>query len=207
MRARFLPYLAPMLVLFTGACATTQYTLVNMWIDTSHDAEPTKHVMVVALWQDAEARALWEERFAQALEQNHAEATPSYLELTSAMPDSAAVFREARNRHCDGVIVIHEHVTDRDTYYVPGMTMPRKQKIPRWYRSSGRTEVWMGSNNPRYTELSCDIEMWTPQDRAGMVWSATSELQDPGSDDFAAFKVADAVVGELSRLGLVPSRM
>jgi hypothetical protein len=65
----------------------------------------------------------------------------------------------------------------------------------------------MGSNNPRYTELSCDIEMWTPQDRAGMVWSATSELLDPGSDDFAAFKVADAVVGELSRLGLIPSRM
>lgn len=205
MRARLLPSLAPVLVL--AACASTQSTLVNMWIDTNHDAAPTKNVLVVALWQDGEARALWEERFAQVLEQNQADATPSYLALTSAVPDSASVFREARNRHCDGVIVIHEHVTDRDTDYVPGITVPQRGKLPSWHRSSGRTEVWMGSNNPRYTELSCDIELWTPQDRAGMVWSATSELLDPGSDDYAAIKVADAVVGELSRLGLVPSRL
>lgn len=207
MRARLFPYLVPALVLVLGACATTQSALVNMWVDTSHEAEPTKNVMVVALWQDAEARTLWEERFAQALEQRSADATPSYLELSSAMPDSAAVFREARSRHCDSVIVIHRHVMDRNTFYVPGITMPRSQKIPRWYRSKGGTEVWVGDNAAGYSTLSCDVEMWTPQDRAGMVWSGTTELLDPGSDDYAAYKVADTVVGELSRLGLVPSRM
>ena len=207
MRVRFLRHLAPVLVLVTGACATTQSALVNMWVDTSPDAAPKKNVMVVALWQDADARALWEERFTQALERNRADATPSYLELSTVMPDSAAVFREARNRHCDSVIVIHERVMDRNTFYVPGLSVPRTQKIPRWFHSRGGAEIWVGANAAGYSTLSCDVEMWTPQDHAGMVWSGTTELLDPGSDDYAAYQVADTVVGELSRIGLVPSRL
>jgi hypothetical protein len=205
MRAHPLRF-APLIFLIT-ACATTQSALVNMWVDTGHEAEPTKNVMVVALWQDHEARALWEERFVQELEQHHSQATPSYTELVAALPDSAAVIREARSRKCDAVIVIHEHVEDRNTFYIPGVTMPRQQKIPRWYRYHGGTEIWVGDNAAGYSTLSCDVEMWVPQDRAGMVWSGTTELFDPGSDDYAAYKVADTVIAELARLGLVPARL
>jgi hypothetical protein len=202
MRAR-LPYVVAVLALVFSACASPRSALTNLWVDTRHEAVPTGHVMVVALWQDADARALWEERFTEMLEQRQAGATPSYLELESPMPDSAAVFREARSRKCDSVIVIHEHVMDRNTYYVPGFTVPQKQKIPRWYRSSGGVEVWAGGNAVEYSTLSCDVELWTPDGRGGMVWSGTTKLLHPGSDDYAATRVADAVLGELSRLGLV----
>ena len=199
------PYVLAALALAVSACASPRSALTNLWVDTRHEDDPTEHVMVVALWQDADARALWEERFVEMLEQKHAGATPSYVELSAPMPDSAAVFREARSRKCDGVIVIHEHVMDRDTYYVPGRTVPRYYKVPRWYRSSGDIEVWAGGNAVEYSTLSCDVEMWTPDGRGGMVWSGTTKVLYPGSDDSAATTVADAVVGELARLGLVPS--
>jgi hypothetical protein len=47
--------------------------------------------------------------------------------------------------------------------------------------------------------------MWSPQD-AKMVWSGTAEVVDAGDDDHAAHEVADKVVLELARLGLVPSQ-
>ena len=206
MRARLLFCLAPALVLLTS-CAATNTDLVNLWIDADRAAQAPQHVMVVALWQDGEARALWEERFAQALKRNHIDATPSYTELTTSMPDSAAVFNQARTHKCDGVIVIHEHVNDRDSFYLPGYTVPRKEKVPRWYRFKGGVEVWTGDNAAGYSTLSCDVELWSPADRAGMVWSGTGEVAYPGSDDYAAYSVAGSVVSELSRLGLVPNRL
>lgn len=205
MRARLSFHLAP-LVLLAG-CAATQTDLVNLWIDADRAAQAPQRVMVVALWQDNEARALWEERFAQALKQNHIDVTPSYTALTGSMPDSAAVFNSARSHGCDGVVVIHEHVSDRDTFYLPGYTVPRKEKVPRWYRFKGGTEVWTGENAAGYNTLSCDVELWSPAGRAGMVWSGTGEVAYPGSDDYAAYSVAGSVVSELSRLGLVPVRL
>ena len=206
MRACLRFCLAPVLVFLAG-CAATNTDLVNLWIDADRATQAPQHVMVVALWQDNEARALWEERFAQALKQNHIDATPSYTDLTGSMPDSAAVFNNARKHGCDGVVVIHEHVSDRDTFYLPGYTIPRKEKIPRWYRFKGGTEVWTGDNAAGYSTLSCDVELWSPNGRAGMVWSGTGEVAYPGSDDYAAYSVAGTVVSELSRLGLVPSRL
>lgn len=204
MRSRPSALLLPLVL--TG-CAATHSDLVNLWIDSDRAAQAPQHVMVVAVWQDREARALWEERFAQALKQNHTDATPSYTELTSSMPDSAAVFNQARKHKCDGVIVIHEHVMDRDSFYLPGYTMPRKEKVPRWYRFNGGTEVWTGGNAAGYPTLSCDVELWSVANRAGMVWSGTGEVTYPGSDDYAAYSVAGTVVSELSRLGLVPPRL
>ena len=204
MRARLSLCHAPLIALLAG-CATTHTDLVNLWIDSDRAAQVPQHVMVVALWQDNEARALWEERFAQALKQNHIDATPSYTELIGAMPDSAVVFNIARKLGCDGVMVIHEHVTDRDSFYLPGYTLPRKEKVPRWF--TGGTEVWVGENAAGYSTLSCDVELWSPGDRAGMVWSGTGEVAYPGSDDYAAYSVAGSVVSELSRLGLVPARL
>jgi hypothetical protein len=195
-----------MIALLAG-CATTNTDLVNLWIDADRAAQAPQHVMVVALWQDKEARTLWEERFTQALKQNHTDATPAYTELAGAMPDSAAVFSAARKHGCDGVIVIHEHVMDRDSFYLPGYTLPRKEKTPRWYRFKGGTEVWTGDNAAGYSTLSCDVELWSPAGRAGMVWSGTGEVAYPGSDDYAAYSVAGSVVSELSRLGLVPARL
>jgi hypothetical protein len=194
-------------MLLAAGCAATQTDLVNLWIDSDRAANAPQHVMVVALWQDNEARALWEERFAQALRQNHTRATPSYTELAAAMPDSAAVFNAARKNGCDGVIVIHEQVMDRNTFYLPGYTMPRREKTPRWYKFKGGTEKWFGDNAAGHSTLSCDVELWSPTDRAGMVWSGTGEVAYPGSDDYAAYAVAGSVVTELSRLGLVPARL
>lgn len=207
MRAHPASYLILALMLLASACAATHADLVNLWIDSDRATGAPEHVMVVALWQDSEARALWEERFAQALEQNHTQAIASYTGLAAVMPDSAAVFNEARKKGCDGVIVIHEQVMDRNSFYVPGYTMPRRAKVPRWYRFKGGTEVWTGDNAAGYSTLSCDVELWTPANRAAMVWSGTGQVAYPGSDDYAAAGVAGSVVSELQRLGLVAPRL
>jgi hypothetical protein len=205
MRAR-LTWLAPVVALIAG-CASTQTNLVNLWIDSNRAAGAPEHVLVVAMWQDHDERVLWEERFAQALNQNHTRATPSYTEMPAPMPDSTTVFTEARNHGYDGVIVIHRHVEDRNSFYLPGYTLPRASIKPRWYTFKGGTEVWTGSNAAGWSSLECDVELWSPADKAGMVWCGTGEVAYPGSDDYAAYSVAGTVVSELERLGLVPSRL
>ena len=206
MHSRFLLGFA-LLAIFVAGCASTTTDLVNLWIDSDRATGAPQHVLVVAQWQDHDARVLWEERFAQALEHNHTRATPSYTEMPAPMPDSTTVFTEARNHGYDGVIVIHRHVDDRNSFYVPGLTMPRAQKIPRWYKPKGGTEVWNAVSAAGWASLECDVELWSPADRAGIVWSGTGEVAYPGSDDYAAYSVAGTVISELSRLGLVPARL
>jgi hypothetical protein len=206
MRARFLYCLASLLVV-VGGCAATQTDLVNLWIDSNRAEGAPERVLVVAQWQDHDARVLWEERFAQALEHNHTRATPSYTEMPAPMPDSTTVFTEARNHGYDAVIVIHRHVLDRNSFYLPGYTLPRHEKVPRWFKPTGGTEVWTGASAAGWSSLECDVELWSPADRAGMVWSGTGEVAYPGSDDYAAYSIAGTVVSELERLGLVPARL
>ena len=205
MRAR--PLVSSLLALLAAGCAPPQTALVNLWINADYAGEAPKHVMVVALWQDRNARALWEQRFAQVLAEKHIDATPSYLESPVPMPDSATVFHVAGNRRCDGVLVIHERVMYRNSYYIPGLTQPQKPKTPRWFRATPGTEVWAGDSAGAagFNRPSCDVELWVPGGRAAMVWSGTGEVAYPGSDNDAACSVAGTVVSELSRLGLVPS--
>ena len=207
MRSRLYRHVILLAVLILTGCSTTRSALVNLWVDPRHPPEPAQRVLVVAVWRDPDARAMWEERFAQALGGHDTDAIPSYLGSSSSAADSAAVFAQARREECDGVIVIHEHVLERDTFYIPGYSLPREEKTPRWFRSAGgASEVWM-NEVVGWRALHCDVEMWTVQGRAGMVWSGTNEVVDPGDDDHAAYASAKAVADELSRLGLVSSRL
>src|SRR6187397_3167669 len=203
MRAHPASYLILALMLLASACAATHADLVNLWIDSDRATGAPEHVMVVALWHDSEARALWEERFAQALEQNHTRAIASYTELAAVMPDSATVFNEARKKGCDGVIVIHEQVMDRNSFYVPGYTVPRSEKVPRWYRFKGGTEVWTGDNAAGYSTLSCDVELWTHAHRHHNVSSRTGQVANPRLNDYPQYSPAVKGLSHPARLGLL----
>jgi hypothetical protein len=207
MNARLYTRLVSLLLVVATGCATTHSGLVNLWVDTRQPPEPAERVLVVALWRTPDARAMWEERFVEVLESNDAAATPSYLELSGSVPDSVAVFREARRAECDRVIVIHEHVLDQDTFYIPGYSRPREEKKPVWFRSTGGSEVWMAESGGGWPALHCDVEMWSVREKAAMVWSGTSEVVDPGDDEHAAYASARTVTNELSRLGLISSRL
>ena len=201
MRTRFLLCLFLLALLAAPACGP-QSALVNLWVDRTHAPEPTENVMVVALWRDQEEREIWEERFAEVLERSDADAVPSYVGLSAPMPDSTAVFREARQRKCGGVIVIHANVMD-DSYYLPGFTQPETMKHPHWYNGRGPQPMQTGEYG--WPPVRYDVEMWSPQN-AKMIWSGTAEVVDAGDDDHAAHEVADKVIFELARLGLVPSQ-
>jgi hypothetical protein len=190
-----------LLLLVAPACGP-QSALVNLWVDRTHAPEPTENVLVVALWRDEDARRIWEERFAEVLEHSDADAVPSYVGLSAPMPDSVTVFREANQRKCGGVIVVHAPVLD-DSYYVPGFTRPETMKHPHWY--TGRTAASSINAYSGWPPVRYDVEMWSPQN-AKMVWAGTAEVVDAGDDDHAAHEVADKVVLELARLGLVPSQ-
>jgi hypothetical protein len=201
MRLHFFSHAALVAVLAMAACSPPRSALVNMWVDTGHEPEPMGDLLVVALWEDRDSRSLWEERFREELERADADVTVSYPGLSSPMPDSAAVFTEASRRNCDGVIVIHAHVRDRDTFYIPGYTMPQTGKQPRWYSFKRGSSGGFGSSAVR-----CDVELWS-RHGSDMVWSGTAEVIDAGDEDHAAYKIADTVIRELSRLGLVPPRL
>jgi hypothetical protein len=104
--------------------------------------------------------------------------------------------------------VVHEHVEDDRTFYIPGYSQPKQGKIPRWYRQSGAGEMWFRQYpGPGVAALSCDVEYWSATDRDRTVWSGTVQVVDPGTDDYAAYESARRAVSELARLGLLPSSL
>jgi hypothetical protein len=127
--------------------------------------------------------------------------------MPAPMPDSTTVFTEARNHGFDGVIVIHRHVEDRNSFYLPGYTLPRKEMVPRWYKFKGGTEVWAGSSAAGWSSLECDVELWSPANRAGMVWSGTGEVAYRARTTTRRTPSPARWCRSSLRLGLAPSRL
>lgn len=190
--------------------------MLNMWVDPDFPPGPMKNVFVVALFDDA--REAWEVAFARALEKNDVVAVTSHGVLSQAMPDSAAVFDAARLAGCDGVVVVYETYEHYKTEYVPGY-IKREVMRPDGFRPQGYhtfayrvyerlkvIETYVPPHERIETAVRCDVEVWSTLDEnVRMVWSGTTEVIEPDSDQNTCTIVAGWVEYQLMVCGLVPA--
>lgn len=211
-------YLLPLLLLL--GCAT-RTDMLNMWADPDYPTGPVKTLLVVALIPDLESRQVWEEGFIESLEKNHVEATPSYMVAPYISPDSLDLMNICERAGCEGFMVILRHDPELRTIYVPGYITTDIREAPaglpaphpnyaayeqtlceprRWIVTRRYHPGWARQE----LALRCDVDVWMREGER-MVWTGTSEVIDPVSDQHAAYRISDRVVFELSRQGIVPA--
>jgi hypothetical protein len=192
--------------------------MVNMWVDPDFPPGPMKKMFVVALLEEQAGREAWEGAFASALEKNDLIVVPSHEVLSSAMPDSAPVFDAARLAGCDGVLVVYETYETYEHYEtetVPGYikrVVVREPGIHTMrfaysaYGPESVVEIYVPPQERVQVALHCDVEVWSTLDEdVRMVWSGTTEVIEPDSDQSTCTIVAGWVEYQLMVCGLVPS--
>jgi len=208
-------HLLPLLLLL--GCAT-RTEMVNMWVDPDYPMGPVKKMLVVALVPDLESRQVWEEGFIESLEKNHVKATPSHMVAPYISPDSLDLMNICERAGCDGFMVILRHDPEVRTVYVPGYITTTVREAPQRYHldyavyaqtlCERRSWIVTREFHPGWAReelaLRCDVDVWMREGEC-MVWSGTSEVIDPVSDQHAAYRLSDLVVFELSRTGIVPA--
>jgi hypothetical protein len=183
--------------------------MLNMWVDPDYPPGPMEKLLVVALWEAAATREAWESAFARALEESGVVAVPSQHVLGSAMPDSATIFDAARRAGFDGVVAIYETYDRTKTVYVAGYVEREVIPPPKYRIFPIPTVEIVDTYHPAYekteTAVRCDVEVWTAPDDVRMVWTGTTEVMEPDSDESTCAIVAGWVEYQLVFCGLVPT--
>lgn len=190
--------------------------MVNMWVDPDFPPGPMKKIFVLALMEGQAGREAWEGAFARVLEKNDVGVVVSHEVLPSAMPDSASVFDAARLAGCDGVVVVYETYAHYETEYVPGYIKrevvhePDRIKPMSFaypvYERVRIVETIVPPHERIQTAIHCDVEVWSTLDEdVRMVWSGTTEVIEPDSDQSTCTIVAGWIEYQLMVCGLVPA--
>jgi hypothetical protein len=183
--------------------------LLDKWVDPDYPENPIAKFLVLALWEDASSRRMWEEALAHALEEkNDVTATPSYRVLESVMPDSVAIFDAARREGCDGVVVAYELYDASRIVYVAPYVETGVLPPPRWCLHYGRCgptyyEIYHPGHDEIEAAVRCDIQVWSSVADVRIVWSGTTEVIKPDEGPRTCDIVASWVEYEMIMSGLI----
>jgi hypothetical protein len=193
--------------LVVTGCAST--TLVNMWKDPNQPRQPLTRWMVVTLRKDGTTRRIWEDGFVSALRQRGVRATPSYALFPASPPDTVALLQNIRRDGIQAVLIVHLASQRTVTRWVPGYVTVQ----PVWFRGP-----WPGHYSIYYREMMSpgyletdrivryETEVWTTGPDGRVIWSGTTESINPGSAQAINREIADKIVPELVRQGVIAKR-
>jgi hypothetical protein len=183
-------------------------TLSNMWRDTSFQST-IKNTLIIAVRKDPIRRRLWEDGFAVELNKHGVTATPSYRLFPDAVPDTVQVLDAIRANGYDGVLVTRRLGVDTISSYVPGYA--KKQLVTgydtlrnayyAYYREvtdSGYTETQLMAHHQVY--------VWTTVEGGRLVWAGTGDVEEQGSGESVNHAIANLIVPELARQGIIPKK-
>jgi hypothetical protein len=176
---------------------STQTTTTDVWKDKSYASGPVKNVVVFGQKLDPTQRRSLEDAFVSALAPHAVHATQSYTLFpggaTPSKDDARAVIQ--RNGY-DGVIVATARGTSERASYVA------EDGFWDGYYGVG----WAGSPGYVVTDSFVKFEttMWDPAGKGKMIWSATTQTENPTSgQDFVA-SLLKSVIPSMSKAGIIP---
>jgi len=201
--ARRRAWVAPLLLL--AGCAAGG--LVNMWRDPDYPRQPLHRIFVVVVKRDPAQRRLMEESFVDALARHGVDATPSYRQFPTSLPDTAQIFDAVHDGSFDGVLVTSRLDTRTVERYVPGYVTTRTYLG--WNRWLGRYQTYYADvDEPGYVEaervVRHRVDLWSTENDGEMVWTATSNSIDPSSANQVNREVVERVVHELVDQRIIP---
>ena len=188
-----------------AACGTVT-KIPNVWRNPAHEGNAYQRIYVIGVGENQVNRRLFEDRFAAALSDKGAVASPSYVTLPqSERLTEEQVRRAIEGGGYDGVIVTRMLGVEEKTEYVP----PRTYTVPRYYGGYYRYygTAWDVVHQPGYTMTRTIVRLETNLYDVGsgeLVWSGQSETFDPGSVTDIIDSVTKAVAGRLAKEGLLP---
>ncbi len=181
-------------------------SLVNLWKAPDAPERPMRSVLVVSMQREATMRRVWEDRFVTELGKHGVDAVPSYRLFPNAPPDTDDLVRAVDSRRLDGVVAIHRLPNETDTHYVPGYTtVTPYQRYNPWtgYYHTHYVEEY----NPGFTETDTivryEVDLWSPRQDEGLVWSGVTETINPGSTADVNREVSRLIVPEMGKSGVL----
>jgi len=182
-------------------------TLSNMWRDPYFQSGPMKNMLIIAIRKDPVRRRIWEDRLVTELTKHGVVATPSYRLFPDALPDSAQCDAAVDANGYDGILVTRRLRPDTLTTYVPGYT--KKELVTRYnpWRKAYYT-YYQEVQVPGYTETDKaarhEVNVWTTKDGGGLIWAGTGQVVESGAGSSVNDEIAELIVPELERQGIIP---
>ncbi len=206
-RRRLVAALLTGTVALLTACTST--SLVNLWKNPDYPHQPLARILVVTVRKDPTSRRIWEDGFVAELRRHGVDAVPSYQLFPKADPDTAELLTAVRRRGFDGVLMAHRQSATNEATYVPGYVTIR----PAWYPSPWLQHYalyYYRTYAPGYIEVNrvvrYEIDVWMTADTGRLVWSATTASINPASSRQINREIADQIVPQLLRTGVVATR-
>ena len=195
------------LMFLSGGCSSS--ILVDEWNDPSYHEPPLKKILVMDISTNLEKRQIWEDAFSGELSQFGVHAVSSYRIFPGALPDTSRVIEAIRENAFDGVLVTRLLIPDTSSDYVEGsITTLHKRRFN--LRTGYYTYYKQYVQHPAYLDSQVtkrrSIDLWVTGNEGRMIWSATSNTPEMNTLDAVRNAVAELVVPELARLGIVNSR-
>ncbi len=208
-RVRMIAFVLIAGILAAGLFGCSSSQLVNVWKNPEQPRTAFTKMMVITMKRDAAIRRLWEDSFVNALRAYGVSATPSYQLFPDALPDTQEVVSTVRENNFDGIIITSNLPSRTEDQYMPGyITEVPVYRYDRWYNTY--SVYYQDIYEPGYiaidTVIRHRIDVWSAGGKGELVWTATSEVIDPTSDQAVDHEITEMIIPELAKQGVIPRK-
>jgi hypothetical protein len=195
------------LMFLSGGCSSS--ILVDEWRDPSYNEPPLKKILVIDISTDLAKRQIWEDAFSVELSQFGVHAVSSYHIFPGVLPDTSRIVEAIQENAFDGVLVTRLLLPDTSSDYVEGsVTTLHKRRLN--LRTGYYTYYEQYVQHPAHLDSQItkrrSIDLWVTGNEGRMIWNATSNTPEMRTLDAVRNAVAELVVPELARVGIINSR-
>jgi hypothetical protein len=178
--------LAVALATSLSAC-TTPTTVTNVWKDPAYSAGPMRKICVFSRTPAETSRRTSEDAFVAELTHHGVQASPSYALFPVTGMDRESMRQVLQKESYDGALVAEFQGEENRTTYEPG-----------------GFGMWGGSYYVQTDHIvRVQTNLWNPQ-TAGLVWSATTETENPLSTTDGIASIVKKVVSALTDARVIP---
>ena len=194
MGLRFVLALASAAALIAG-CAMP---FVNTWLSPDWKGPPLRNVLVVGDAPSAVGRRAYEDAMSARLAKIGVRAEPSYRLIPGEKIDRETIARAVATGGQDGLIAARLVGVDQRERYV---STPVSGGYVGWRTWSG----FYSTTTVRIDQVArIETQAWSLAGEGTMVWAGSSEKVNPRDVERLANSLADATVGELQKVGILP---
>jgi hypothetical protein len=172
---------------------------VNTWLSPDWQGPPLRSVLVVGKAPDAASRRTYEDAMSERLAAIGVRAEPSHRQVPDDAITAEAIARAVEAGGHDGLIAARLVGVDERTRYVPGR--PGSVTVRHgWQRWDG-----FQPGSLRIDRVArIETQVWSLAGEGMLIWAGSSEEVNPRAIPSVARSLADATVGELQDLGVLP---
>jgi hypothetical protein len=191
MKLMSLSLVSATVAVMSSVSCTTPTTITDVWRDPGYTAGPMKKILVHGAGMGDTTRRTFEDRCTAALANRGVHAMQAYRVYPNQVPDREEVRRYVSNEGYDGALVANFKGTETRLTVTPSSD---------FYTYYGRWDSAYVSTD-RY--VKAETSLWDVK-TAKLVWSATTETENPSSNADAVDSIVDKMMSSMTDANLIP---